>query len=85
MLRTAGRFVTIYTAERTTDILSQMRNEKIEPKMLRMIHSKRDTDAKLILVEGIKEGRPGLKVAPPLFVYDGKGDYTTEVQQMFEL
>jgi len=84
MLRTAGRFVTIFTAERTTDILSQMRNEKIEPKMLRMIHSNRDTDAKLILVEGIKEGRPGLKVAPPLFVYDGKGDYTTEVQRMFE-
>ena len=85
LLRTAGRFVTIFAAERTTDILSQMRNEQIEPKRLRMIHSNRDTDAKLILVEGIKAGRPGLKIAPPLFVYDGKGDYTTEVQQMFEL
>jgi len=84
MLRTAGRFVTIFTAGRTTDILSQMRNEKIEPKMLRMIHSNRSTDARLILVEGIKGGRPGLKVAPPLFVYDEKGDYTAEMQQMFE-
>ena len=84
MLRTAGRFVTIYTAERTTDILSQMRNENIEPKLLRMIHSNRDADAGLILIEGLKGGRPGLKVAPPLFVYDEKGDYTAEVQQMFE-
>ena len=84
MLRTAGRFVTIYTAERTTDILSQMRNENIEPKLLRMIHSNRDADAGLVLIEGLKGGRPGLKVAPPLFVYDEKGDYTAEVQQMFE-
>lgn len=84
MLRTAGRFVIIYTAERTTDILWQMRNEQIEPKMLRMIHSNRDTDARLIMIEGLKGGRPGLKVAPPLIVYDEKGDYTAEVRQMFE-
>ncbi len=84
MLRPAGRFVTIYPAERTTDILSQMRIEQIEPKMIRMIHSNRDTEAKLILVEAVKGGRPGLKVAPSLIVYDEKGDYTDDVQQMFE-
>jgi len=83
LLRTAGRFVTIFTAERTTDILSQMRNEQIEPKMLRMIHSNRNTDARLILIEGLKGGRPGLKIAPPLIVYAENGDYTAEVQRMF--
>ena len=83
LLRTAGRFVTIFTAERTTDILSQMRNEQIEPKMLRMIHSNRNADARLILIEGLKGGRPGLKIAPPLIIYDENGDYTAEVQQMF--
>ena len=84
MLRTAGRFVTVYTAERTTDILSQMRDEQIEPKMVRMVHSTQDTEARLILVEGIKGGRPGLKIAPPLIVYDENGGYTAEVQGMFE-
>lgn len=85
MLRTAGRFVTIFTAERTADILSQMRIERIEPKMIRMIHSRRDAEARLILVEGLKGGRPGLSVAPPLILYDDSGDYTAEVQRMFEL
>jgi len=85
MLRMAGRFVTIFTAERTTDILSQMRIEQIEPKMIRMIHSQRDTEARLILIEGLKGGRPGLKVGPPLVVYDTHGAYTKAVQQMFEL
>jgi tRNA1Val (adenine37-N6)-methyltransferase len=85
MLRPAGRFITIFTAERTTDILSQMRIERIEPKMLRLIHSKRDAEARLILIEGIKGGRPGLKVAPPLILYNENGDYTDDVQQIFEL
>jgi tRNA1Val (adenine37-N6)-methyltransferase len=85
MLRTAGRFVTIFTAKRTTDILTQMRHEQIEPKILRMIHSNRDADARLVLIEGIKGGRAGLKIAPPLIVYDEQGAYTAEVKQMFEL
>jgi tRNA1Val (adenine37-N6)-methyltransferase len=83
MLRTAGRFVTIYTAERVTDILLQMRKNGLEPKYIRMIHSGPHTDAGLILIEGLKGGRPGLRIAPPLVVYDQKGDYTNEIKKMF--
>ena len=84
ILKTAGRLVTIYTAERTADILCQMRADSIEPKYFRTIHSHPGSEAKLVLVEGIKGGNPGLKIAPPLVVYDKNGDYTDEVQQMFE-
>ena len=83
MLRPAGRFVTIYTAERITDVLTQMRNDCMEPKYVRMIHSGRHTEAGLILVESVKDGRPGLKIAPPMVLYDEKGDYTEEVKKMF--
>jgi len=84
MLKTSGRFVTIYTAERTADMLSQMRVAGIEPKFIRTIHSGPSSDAKLILIEGVKDGNPGLKIGPPLLVYDQNGDYTDEVQRMFE-
>ena len=83
MLRTAGRFVLIYAAERMTDILSQMRADRVEPKYIRMIHSDRDGEARMILVEGVKAGRPGLKIAPPLIIYDENGAYADEVQLMF--
>lgn len=84
MLRTAGRFVLIYSAGRMIDILSQMRIGGIEPKFIRMIHSRQNTEARLILIEGIKSGRPGLKIAAPLFIYDQKGGYTDEVDLMFK-
>ena len=83
MLRTAGRLVLIYTAGRLTDILSRMRSDGIEPKFIRMIHSRQDTEAALILIEGVKGGRPDLKIAPPLIIYDKKNNYTDEVELMF--
>jgi tRNA1Val (adenine37-N6)-methyltransferase len=83
MLRTAGRLVLIYTAGRLTDILSRMRTDGIEPKFIRMIHSRQDTEAALTLIEGVKGGRPDLKIAPPLILYDKKNDYTDEVESMF--
>ena len=85
LLKTSGRMVTIYTAERTADILCQMRADCIEPKYVRTIHSHRRSEAKLILIEGLKGGNPGLKIASPLIIYDAQGEYTDEVQQMFEL
>jgi tRNA1Val (adenine37-N6)-methyltransferase len=83
MLRTAGKFKTIYTAERTADMVIQMRLAGLEPKSLRIIHSKHNTVGKLIYIEGKKGGRPGLKIGPPLIIYNQDGSYTDEVQAMF--
>lgn len=83
MLNISGRFVTVYPAERMTDLLTHMRSANIEPKIVRMIHSELHTEAKLILVEGRKGGGPGTKVASPLIIYQKDGSYTDEVEKMF--
>ena len=83
MLRTAGRFVTIYTAERSAELLSQMHLGGIEPKFIRSIHSQLDAAAKLILVVGVKGARPGAKIGPPLIIYTSEGQYTVEIEKMF--
>ena len=84
MLRPAGRFVTVYTAERTAELLAQMRSDRIEPKIIRTIHSSRHSEAKLILIEGVKGGRPGTKIQSPLILHDEAGNYTQQVKLMFE-
>jgi len=83
ILKTSGRFITIYPAERLTDVISQMRTSRIEPKKLRTIHSGRSIGARLILVEGVKAVNPGMKILPPLFIYTRQGGYSREVQKMF--
>jgi tRNA1Val (adenine37-N6)-methyltransferase len=83
ILQTAGRFVTVYTAERIVELLSQMRMEGIEPKFMRSIHSQLDEEAKLVLVDGVKGARPGIRLGAPLVIFDASGEYSKEVQGMF--
>lgn len=84
LLGTGGRVFVIFLAERMAELLSEMRNLKLEPKRLRLVHSRQGEDAKLVLIEGRKNGKPGLNVEPPLFIYKGKGrDYTEEVLKMY--
>jgi tRNA1Val (adenine37-N6)-methyltransferase len=83
-LRTAGRFFIIYPAQRTVELLSQMRLAGIEPKFMRTVHSRLEQEAKRILVSGAKGVRPGITLGPPLVIFAQDGGYTQEVRQMFE-
>ena len=83
ILKTAGLFVLVYTSERLPELVQHMRACRIEPKNVRFIHSRRDSESKLMMMEGIKQGRPGLKVGPPIVIYNEDGTYTKEVADMF--
>ena len=83
ILRPSGHFLTIYTAERITDLFTQLRSASLEPKFLRSIHSDRNSEAKLILVEALKGGNPGIKIGPSLIIYQSDGSYTAEIENMF--
>lgn len=84
MLQKKGRFLAIYTAERLCDMVAELRAAGIEPKKLRMIQSRENRAAGLVLVEGVKGGGPGVKLPPPLVIYDSKGRYTEAVSLMFQ-
>jgi tRNA1Val (adenine37-N6)-methyltransferase len=85
VLQSAGRFVVIYTAQRTAELLMQMRANQIEPKVFRSVHTQKKSDAKLVVVEGIKDGRPGMQVKAPLICYDDAGNSTPEMKRIFVL
>ncbi len=83
LLKPGGKLFTLYPAERLVDVLTALRREEIEPKRLRMIQTRGGQDAKLFVVEGVRGGRPGLAVAPPLSIYAADGRYTTEMDRIF--
>jgi tRNA1Val (adenine37-N6)-methyltransferase len=83
LLRTGGRLIMIYTASRIADLFWHLRAERIEPKRMRLIYSHAGSDARLVLIEGVKDAGPGVAVSAPLIVYAGPGGYSEEVQAMF--
>ncbi|MCI0473191.1 MAG: tRNA1(Val) (adenine(37)-N6)-methyltransferase [Ignavibacteria bacterium] len=83
LLRVSGKLIMIYPSERTAEIITHMRLSGIEPKYFRFIFSKLNSESKLVIVEGVKGGRPGATVASPLIIYRDDGSYSDEVGRMF--
>lgn len=83
LLKNNGRLALVHRTERFVEILNTMQKYNIEPKRVRFVYSKENKNSNLVLVEGIKNGKPGLKMLPPLIIYDNNGNYTNEVNLMF--
>ena len=63
LLKDNGEFYMVHRADRLVDILSIMRNYKIEPKILHFVCANPNIESKLILVKGIKYAKPSLKIS----------------------
>ncbi len=83
LLRMNGRLAIIHRTERLMEIVDTMKMYDIEPKKIRFVYPNHKKDSDLVLIEGVKGGRTGLKLLSPLFVYDKKDIYSDEVRSMF--
>ena len=83
LLKDKGEFYMVHRPERLVDILNDMRKYKIEPKILRFVFSNKNSEPKLILIKGIKNAKPFLKVENNLYIYDDKGKYTEEINKIY--
>lgn len=83
MLKDKGEFYIVYRPERLVDLLSLMRKYKIEAKKIRFVYSNVNAISKLVLVQGIKNARPFLKLESNLYIYDEKGNYTEEILKIY--
>lgn len=84
LVKSKGRFAMVHLPERMSEILVAMTQANIEPKRLQLVHSGLDKKPKMLLVEGIRGGKPGLEVLPPLIVYKTDGSYSDEIQKYYK-
>jgi tRNA1Val (adenine37-N6)-methyltransferase len=84
LIKNGGRFCAIFPASRSTDILCTMRENRIEPKVVRCVHSRPDEPGVMLLVEGIKNAGSQTTILPALVIYSEGQAYSPEVVSMFE-
>jgi tRNA1(Val) A37 N6-methylase TrmN6 len=82
LLRQGGKAAFVHRPGRLIDILSLMRQYRIEPKRLQFVYPKSHKEANTLLIEGIKDGSPDLKIEPPLIVYNELNEYTPELKRI---
>ena len=82
-LNFGGSLCMVHKVERMTDILCLLRKHGLEPKRMRLIYPQAGEPANLVLIEGIKGGKPFLNMEPPIYVYKNKNDYTKQIYEIY--
>lgn len=69
LLKTKGRFACVFRTERLSELFEAMRENRLEPKRMVMVHPDASAPPCMVLVEAVKDAAPALCVEPPLILY----------------
>ena len=73
----------VHRPERLVEILDEMKKNNIEPKKIQFVYPKKNMSANILLIEGKKNGNPGLKILPPIYAHNDNGEYTEDIKKFF--
>ncbi len=81
-VRPGGKVAIVHRPERLVDLITLCRAYQLEPKRIQFVYPKRGKEANTILFEAIRDGKSGLKILPPLFIYEDDNTYTNEARKI---
>lgn len=83
ILRPRGRFIFCYDAKQIDRLLYTLMENKINPEVLRFVHSKVDRESKLVMISARANSKSMMRVLPPLVVFDDDSNYLDEAKMAF--
>ena len=83
LLKDKGNFYMVHRPERLAEIIYKLKQNKLEPKIIRFIHSNNNEEPKLVLIKAVKNAKEFLKVEKPLIIYNNLGEYTDEILEIY--
>ena len=84
LLKNNGVIAIVHRPERFVEVVEEMKKNNIEPKKVQFVYPKKNMEANIMLIEGSKNGKPGLKILPPIYSHQDNGEYTDDVKKYFE-
>ncbi len=82
LLKQGGKLSLVHRPDRLIELFTLMKMARLEPKRVQFIYPKLGREANMVLVEATKDGKLGLKVLPPVIVYQDNDEYTVEMTQI---
>lgn len=83
LVRPGGRVAMVHRPSRLAEIMETMRRWKLEPKRMRFVHPNAKSEANMVLIEASRDGKPELKLLPPLIVYNDEHRYNEEIMHIY--
>jgi len=85
LLRTGGSFYLVHKPERLSEVFVTMTGFGIEPKRLRLVCHNAASAPNLVLIEGRRGGKSGLRIEPTLILHEPDGSDTEETRRIYRL
>lgn len=79
-VKPGGRVVMVYRPDRLVELLHLLSQFNLEPKRIRFIYPKAGKDANMVIVESVRDGKPGVRIIDPLTIYQEGQTYTEEAE-----
>ncbi|OUS70956.1 SAM-dependent methyltransferase [Paenibacillus sp. MY03] len=73
LLRPGGKLFMVHRPSRMLDIVETMRRYRLEPKRIQFVHPNTRSEANMILIEATRDGKPDIRLLPPIMVYNDEG------------
>ena len=83
VLKPGGRMYMVHRPHRLIEIITAMKQYKLEPKRMKMVHPFKDKEANMVLIEAVRGGGSWLKMEAPIVVYKEPGVYTDEIYEIY--
>lgn len=84
LLKNNGKIVMVHRTDRLIDIICEMKKNNIEPKRLKLVYPFDDSESNIVLIEGSKNGKPGLKIEKSFIIHNNDGSYKDEILRIFD-
>lgn len=84
LLKNNGTFAMVHRPDRLIEIIELLKKYRIEPKKIRIVYPKHNKEANMLLIEGVKNGKLGLKILPPLITHLDNNQYCNEIKDLFD-
>lgn len=83
LLRPGGNFYMVHRPFRLADIIVLLRQYRLEPKRMKLVHPFVDKEPNMVLLEASRGGKARITVEKPLIVYQEPGVYTDEIYDIY--
>lgn len=83
LLKFGGKIFMVHRSDRLASIIYELKKNKLEPKVLRIVYPKKNKAPNLVLIEAKKGAKEGLIIKEPLILNNDDGSETEELRKIY--
>ena len=83
LLKNYGSFSMVFRSDRLVEILGLLTKYNLEPKRMKNCYTGKGKNAKISLIEAIKDAKKGFTIEEAIYVYDENGEKTEYIKKLY--